>query len=29
MSYICDTALRLSSICHKCGSEDVKIFKEK
>ena len=29
MSYICDIALRLSNICHKCGSEGVKIFKEK
>ena len=28
MSYICDKALPLSSICNKCGSENEKIFKE-
>ena len=28
MSYICDKASLLSSICNKCGSENEKIFKE-
>ena len=28
MTYICDKALPLSSICNKCGSEDEKIFKK-
>ena len=28
MTYICDKALPLSSVCNKCGSEDEKIFKK-